>query len=97
MCDYIPIPAGESFVDCGELKFMPDVAFSIGTKLFVLKPEQYIVKIVEGDDTRCMSGFSAMDAPPSSGPLWILGDIFMKAYHTVFDYGNTKIGFAETT
>ncbi|XP_047079420.1 aspartic proteinase oryzasin-1-like [Lolium rigidum] len=96
MCDHIPIPAGESFVDCGELKFMPDIAFSIGTKQFVLKPEQYKVKIGEGDDTRCMSGFSAMDAPPSGGHLWILGDIFMEAYHTVFDYGNMKIGFAET-
>ncbi|KAK1687202.1 hypothetical protein QYE76_048050 [Lolium multiflorum] len=96
MCDHIPIPAGESSVECGEIKFMPDVSFSIGAKQFVLKPEQYIVKIGEGDDTRCMSGFSAMDAPPSGGPLWILGHIFMEAYHTVFDYGNMKIGFAET-
>ncbi|KAK1666215.1 hypothetical protein QYE76_054374 [Lolium multiflorum] len=56
---------------------------------------QYIVKIGEGDATKCTSGFSAMDVPPTGGPLWILGDIFMEAYHTVFDYGNLKIGFAE--
>ncbi|KAK1666240.1 hypothetical protein QYE76_054399 [Lolium multiflorum] len=95
MCDGIPIPTGESSVDCGELKSMPDIAFTIGAKQFVLKPEQYIVKIGEGDATKCTSGFSAMDVPPTGGPLWILGDIFMEAYHTVFDYGNMKIGFAE--
>ncbi|XP_048563882.1 aspartic proteinase oryzasin-1-like [Triticum urartu] len=95
LCDRIPSPMGESSVDCGRLASMPDIAFSIGGKQFVLTPEQYILKIGEGDATQCISGFTAMDIPRPRGPLWILGDIFMGAYHTVYDYGNMKIGFAK--
>ncbi|XP_040259948.1 aspartic proteinase oryzasin-1-like isoform X3 [Aegilops tauschii subsp. strangulata] len=69
LCDRIPSPMGESSVDCSRLASMPDVAFSIGGKQFVLTPEQYILKIGEGDATQCISGFTAMDIPRPRGPL----------------------------
>ncbi|KAG9458394.1 hypothetical protein H6P81_002902 [Aristolochia fimbriata] len=60
--------------------------------LFVLP---YIYKIGVGETAVCMSGFIAFDIPPPRGPVWILGDFFMGAYHTVFDFGNLQVGFAE--
>ncbi|KAG2188873.1 hypothetical protein INT44_004013 [Umbelopsis vinacea] len=62
--------------------------FELGGNQFAV-PVADIVREASADARLCFSGLVE-----SSLPFTILGDVFLKSWYTVFDFGNASIGFA---
>merc|ERR1719443_791706 len=83
--------AGKEFtIDCSQVSSLPDLTVTLAGKDFKLSGKDYTLQV----QNQCLFAFIGLDMPPSVGPLWILGDVFMRKYYTVFDYGNKRVGIA---
>jgi len=82
--------AGKEYMfDCS--KDIPDLTFTLGGKDFSLNKADLTLG---GSGTSCILGLMGIEIP--SGPLWILGDVFMRKYYVQFDWGKQRMGFASS-
>jgi hypothetical protein len=82
---------GEYTVDCATLDSLPDIVFTIDGNDYTV-PGKSAVLQAQG---MCLFAFVGMDFG-GRGPQWILGDVFMRQYVTVFNYLDQTIGFAKS-
>ena len=92
-CDLLPSP--EYVVDCKKVPSLPDVTFVIHGRKFVLTSKQYILKVGSLGQEQCISAFMGIELPPQLGKMWILGDALLRPYYSVYDFGNSRVGFAD--
>ncbi|KAG6935448.1 progastricsin [Chelydra serpentina] len=82
---------GEYVVDCSSVQSLPTISFTINGVSFPLPPSAYILS----NNGYCSVGVEPTYLPSQNGqPLWILGDVFLRQYYSVYDMGNNRIGFA---
>lgn len=87
--------AGLYTVPCNAVEGLPDLVFVIGGNTFTLTGDDYIVRLADGPgNTLCAVGIMSMQSSPF-GPQFILGDVFLRKYYSVFDMANGRVGFAK--
>jgi len=92
----IPVNGEGIFPDCNVIDKLPNITIVINSNSFVLTPKDYVLKVTSEGETECLSGFAGLDLPPSVGPLYILGDVFISTYTAVFDFGKNQVGWAKS-
>jgi len=81
---------GQYQVDCAKVPSLPHLTFYFGGKPYPLEGSDYILNL-EGT---CVSSFTGMDINLPGGSLWIIGDVFLRKYYTVYDLERDAVGFA---
>jgi renin len=76
--------------DCSNYDALPVIGFHFGEYELNLEKSDYVQK----EGTSCWAKINALDLPPPTGPIMLLGEPFLKRYYTVYDRQALRIGMA---
>mmetsp|Transcript_50225 Transcript_50225/g.99226 ORF Transcript_50225/g.99226 Transcript_50225/m.99226 type:complete len:395 (-) Transcript_50225:261-1445(-) len=80
----------EYIINCSLKSSLPELSLTLGGHEFTLTADDYVLEL----SGQCLFAFTGIDVPEPRGPLWIMGDIFMRKYYCVFDYGGKQMRIA---
>jgi saccharopepsin len=83
---------GQYTVPCDKIPQLPDFTFVFGGNPYPIASTDYILNL----GNQCVSAFTGMDLNLPGGDLWIVGDVFLRKYFTVYDLGRNAVGFAKS-
>lgn len=85
-------PQGLYTVPCYNLQRLPVITIRIAGKPFPLNPLEYTIRF----DNVCYSGFMGIDFKTENNlNTWILGDVFLRVYYSVYDFEKGRVGLAK--
>ncbi|XP_005699870.2 PREDICTED: pregnancy-associated glycoprotein 2-like [Capra hircus] len=86
-----PKEKNQSLISCDSAKTLPPIIFTVNGMDFPVSPKYYLQKVSKDICfISCHGGTEDM----SPSETWVLSDIFLRAYFTVFDRSKNKIGLA---
>jgi len=86
-----PLQPKEYIIDCGKVPTLPVLSIGIAGQFWNLTGVDYVIDTGGGI---CLFAMMGIDIPPPHGPLWILGDVLLRKYYSVYDFKGFKVALA---